>query len=258
LIARQGAGEGIAQWVNQLLEISAPLVPAVKFQSSCFEALGWQGWRCLEEVAKKAARLGLVTIFDGKRGDISSTMASYGVATFDRLAMEVMTVQPYMGLEVIAALKPWLQRGKGIYVVWMTSNPSHHLIQLHQSASGGTVAEELLLALTAFLSAEGLSRSCGLVLGATRIKSLDPELIARAQEFPLLLPGLGEQGGDAEALGELLLRPGGDHLAPMSRSLTGVGSSQWQETIASFSLNEYFAWYEGNLRQTVKDYPVLL
>ncbi len=250
LLAQRGAGEGLAQWAQQLLEIAAPLVPAVKFQSACFEALGWQGWRCLTEVAESAGRLGLLTIFDGKRGDIASTMHAYGVAVFEQLAMDVMTVQPYLGLEVITALKPWLHKGKGIYLVWMTSNPTHQLIQLYQGVNARTLSEDLLSAFSALLLREGLLASCGVVLGATRLSSLPAPILSQAEGFPLLLPGLGEQGGDLGKCAERLLRPGAGHLFPLSRSLSGLGSSQWQEVMASFSLQEYFTWFENNLRAT--------
>lgn len=242
----------ISRWVQPLLEIAAPYIPAVKFQSAFFEAQGWQGVRCLQELCASAGRLGLVTIFDGKRGDISSTMTAYGVAAFEQLKVDCMTVQGYVGLEVLTALKPWLVRDKGVYLLWLTSNPGHATVQLHPSPQGTSLAADILPPLRELLVREGMSESCGLVLGATRLETIDPALMSRAQEFPLLLPGLGEQqGGDGPTLRNLLRRDSG-HLVPISRGLTGIGSSQWQETIANMSLNKYFTWFEAHLQEMIR------
>lgn len=254
LIAQYGEADGIKRWAMELLAISAPLVPAVKFQSAFFEALGWQGWRCLEELCHAARRLGLITIVDGKRGDISTTMAAYGAAIFDRLQADIMTVQPYLGFDVLRALTPWLRRGRGVYLVWLTSNPSYGLVQAHPSVEGTTLAEDLIPLLEKFLSTEDLVGRCGLVLGATRLGALKPEVTAKLEEFPLLIPGLGEQGGETGKPLRDLLRGRFLTLLPMSRGLTGVGSSELQQSIANISRSEYFAWYEGHLRRLIGEY----
>jgi orotidine-5'-phosphate decarboxylase len=252
LLVRYGSADGISRWVQQLLEISAPHIAAVKFQSAFFEALGWQGWRSLQDLCATSRRLGLLSIFDGKRGDIGSTMHAYGTAAFEQLQVDSMTVQAYIGPEVITALKPWLQKDRGIYLLWLSSNPQIGWVQQHRSSQGSTLAEDLLSPLQELLSKEDLVDSCGLVLGATRVDELGSTCFSRALEFPLLVPGLGEQEGkvDAPRLRQLQ-GVGRGHLFPMSRGLTGIGSRQWVETFSQMTLQEYFSWYEKHLASVV-------
>jgi orotidine-5'-phosphate decarboxylase len=126
-------------------------------------------------------------------------------------------------------------------------------MQEHGASQGKSLAADLLPQLQGILQKEGLRDSCGLVLGATRLKDLSAELLQQAQEFPLLIPGFGEQQGSCSPeVTQQLLSRGSPHLVPLSRSLTGIGSRQWQETLAELSLKEYFSWYESHLSAVVK------
>ena len=132
-------------------------------------------------------------ILDAKRGDIGSTAAQYAREAFERYRADAVTLSPYMGFD---SIEPWLQHeGKGLILLCRTSNPGGSELQAQRLESG-----ELLYEHIARLAAGPWNRNgqLGLVVGATfpaeieRVRALAPTL-------PLLIPGVGTQGGDAAA-----------------------------------------------------------
>lgn len=198
-----------------LLAFFAEKVAAVKFQSAHFEALGWQGIRVLGDLVKVASESGYFTILDAKRGDIGVTMDSYGRFFFDVVGVDAATVSPYMGIDVLEALVPWLGSGKGVYVLLATSNPSAGHVQLSGS---NPIAKRIFKSVEQFARGHAVSENIGFVVGADKLGLLyDDEL----GHFPLLVPGVGAQGGKLGEVTRLCLASGG-HLVPVSRSLTGI------------------------------------
>ena len=126
---RLGSKSFLERFAIHMVEAAAGRVPAVKLQSAFFEAHGSEGFAALETAMKKAREHGLITILDAKRGDISSTMAAYGHMAFEAMDADALTITPYMGLDVLSPLWPWLKSGRGVYVVWVSSNPSGALVQ---------------------------------------------------------------------------------------------------------------------------------
>jgi len=110
-------------------------------------------------------------------------------------------------------LDPWMAIGRGIYVVWVSSNPSGGLIQ-------DAAAEPLLEALVQYCSGASVMDGLGLVLGATKVEQLPSILLERIQSTCLLMPGLGAQGGTLTARIQGLIRTGGTALLPQSRSIS--------------------------------------
>lgn len=222
-LAKRGARDYLETYAAVLIEATAGIAPAVKFQSAYFEAHGAPGFEALEAAIAKARSRGLVTILDAKRGDIASTMAAYGVMAFERMQADALTITPYMGMDVVEPLIPWLKAGHGVYVVWVSSNPSGALLQ-------DTVAEPLLDALIAFFGERGIKEALGLVLGATKVESLRPEILAKLGTTSLLMPGVGAQGGTVTSRIKALIAGSGAVLVPLSR---GVGElpahcNSWQ------------------------------
>jgi orotidine-5'-phosphate decarboxylase len=117
-----------------------------------------------------------------------------------------------MGLDVIDPLWPWLRAGKGVYVVWISSNPSGALVQ-------ETVSGPLLTALKSAMKAKNCQNSIGLVLGATKIDQLEEDLLEEATHLPLLMPGVGAQGAKITGRILKLKNQGFPILIPQSRSL---------------------------------------
>ncbi len=151
---------------------------------------------------------GVPVILDAKRGDIGATAEQYAVEAFERYQADALTLSPFMGFD---SIEPYLRHvGKGLLLLCRTSNPGGSDLQAQALASG-----ELLYEHIARLAAGPWNRSgqLGLVVGATfpdevaRVRALAPTL-------PLLIPGIGAQGGDAEATVRAGWR-GGDPPAPI-------------------------------------------
>ncbi|MFK7825503.1 MAG: orotidine-5'-phosphate decarboxylase [Oligoflexales bacterium] len=219
----QGRLKAISYWAHSTLEIAASRIPAVKFQSAMFESYGSEGFHLLHELCLKAKEYGFHVILDAKRADISSTMEAYGRSAFEIFQADSLTVLPYMGSDILVALAPWLRDGKGIYIVWISSNSSGQEVQLLETADKKTTAHRVLECFEARSAELSIENSFGLVLGATMLDILNEDLWKSAQTYPLLLPGLGAQGASPEHPKIKRLSELGSNLLPISRSLTGIG-----------------------------------
>jgi orotidine-5'-phosphate decarboxylase len=187
------------RWVDTLIAATAPHAAAFKMNLAYFEALGSEGVRLAERVRRQVpAEIPL--IIDAKRGDIGATVAAQGVALFDLLGADAVTASPYLG---IGALAPFLDRtDRFTYLLCRTSNPeSGELQSLRVSASDADPEETLAerVARLASRRAEGAAGRIGLVVGATDIAALR-QVRAAAPGLPLLVPGVGAQGGEANAV----------------------------------------------------------
>jgi orotidine-5'-phosphate decarboxylase len=204
-----GAIEGTMVAFNQaIIDASADLVCAFKPNSAFYEAHGPAGMRALARtIAYIHTRYPDVpVILDVKRGDIGSTSQAYAHAAFDAYGADAVTLQPYLGRE---ALDPFLERGdRGCFILCRTSNPGGgELQELRVQATGSNAEQPLYLALAQRVASEWNTRgNCGLVVGATYPDELR-QVRAVAGDLPILVPGVGAQGGDLEAT----LRAGLDH-----------------------------------------------
>lgn len=159
-------------------------------------------------------------ILDAKRGDIGSTAEQYAREAFVRYQADAVTLSPYMGLD---SIEPYLSYSdKGLILLCRTSNPGGSDLQLQQLADGSRLYERV-----ARLAAGPWNRhgQLGLVVGATF-----PEELARVRELapnlPLLVPGVGAQGGDAAATVRAAARPSGALIVNSSRAVLYAGSGQ--------------------------------
>ena len=155
-------------------------------------------------------------VLDAKRGDIGSTAEQYAIEAFERYGADAVTLSPFMGFDSVA---PYLKyHGKGAFLLCRTSNPGGDDLQNQRLA--GLAGEPRLFEHIAEL-AQGpwnLNGQLGLVVGATY-----PEEIARvrhiAPSLPLLIPGVGTQGGDAKATVKAGLTPTGPIIVNASRAV---------------------------------------
>lgn len=135
-------------------------------------------------------------ILDAKRGDIGSTAEQYAKEAFERYGADAVTLSPFMGLD---SIEPYLKyQGKGAFLLCRTSNPGGDDLQAQRLAS--VVGQPLLYEHIAHL-AQGpwnLNGQLGLVVGATYPAEIE-RVRALAPSVPLLIPGVGAQGGDASA-----------------------------------------------------------
>jgi len=176
-----------------VLEAVSDLVGVVKPQSACFERFGSLGYRVLEEVIARARELGLVVILDAKRGDIGSSAEHYASGARS-MGADWITVSPYMGPSTI---EPFLDAGLGVFALCRTSNPDSGRLQSLQ-IQGRSLAEhtaEMLSEMARGRIGKAGWSSVGAVVGATRSTSETARLRELMPDMPLLVPGLGAQGG---------------------------------------------------------------
>lgn len=179
------------EFCRAVVEATHDLVCAYKPQAAFFAAYGRE-----EDLRKTIAYIhenhpGIPVILDAKRGDIGSTAALYAREAFDRYGADALTVNPYLGGE---ALAPFLERkDRGVIILCRTSNPGAGEIQ--DLECGG----EKLYRLIARKAAREWNRNgnVALVVGATYPKELG-EVREIVSDMPLLVPGIGAQGGDIE------------------------------------------------------------
>src|SRR5579885_1558041 len=194
-------GFTLAQFCCETVEACAPSIAAIKPQLAFFEARGLDGMRAFVEVLRTARSRGLITIADAKRGDIGSTSAAYAEAFLGDgdFACDAITVNPYLGSDALAPFVARVRRGRGLFVLVKTSNPSSGEFQ-DLDAGGRTVWEAVAQRVNGwgsdFIGGSGFS-SVGAVVGATY-----PAQAVRARELMpaaiVLAPGLGTQGASAQ------------------------------------------------------------
>jgi len=177
------------------------------------------GWRALKETVAYAHGKDVPVLLDAKRGDIGNTARQYAELLDE---VDAITVNPYLGGD---SLQPFLSKSdKGVFVLCRTSNPGGADIQDRELADGRTVYEQVA-DLAAGWNEHG---NVGLVVGATAPEELE-SLRERVPDLPFLVPGVGAQGGDAEAAATAGLA-GGVGLVNSSRGIifAGEGSEDWE------------------------------
>jgi len=162
--------------------------------------------RLMEHMRRTAPHV--PTILDAKRGDIGSTAQQYAIEAFERYGADAVTLSPFMGFD---SVQPYLQyHGKGAFLLCRTSNPGGDDLQNQRLAS--VEGQPRLYEHVARL-AQGpwnLNGQLGLVVGATYPAEIE-RVRAIAPTLPLLIPGVGAQGGDAAATVRAGLRAQGDN-----------------------------------------------
>jgi orotidine-5'-phosphate decarboxylase len=188
----RGDASRIAEFCERIVDATKDLVCAFKPQIAHFAA--WRAEGQLEELLAYIRRVapGVPVILDAKRGDIGSTAEQYAREAFERYQADAVTLSPFLGLDSIEPYMRW--DGRGLILLCRTSNPGGADLQGLALEGGERVFERI-----ARLAAGDWNRGgqLGLVVGATF-----PAEIARVRELaptlPLLIPGVGAQGGDAE------------------------------------------------------------
>ena len=218
----QGKSEGIFEFCREIADATADMVCAFKPQFAYFASQ-----RAEAQLEKLIGHLKdkyphIPVILDSKRGDIGSTADHYALEAFERYGADAVTVNPYMGFDTI---EPYLKfAGKGVIVLCRTSNPGGSDLQFLNVAS----KNEPLYLHVAKLAAQEWNRSgqISLVVGATF-----PEEIAKVRaivgEMPLLIPGIGAQGGDIDdtvKAGRILGAPGTGMIINSSRAILYASS----------------------------------
>jgi orotidine 5'-phosphate decarboxylase subfamily 2 len=204
--------EGVERFARLLVEAAAPIAAAVKPNLAFFEAYGSAGLAALERVLA-AVPPGALVIADAKRGDVETTAARQAVALLDGLGADAVTVNPYLGLDALAAFTA--RPDRFAYVLCRTSNAGAGELQdleVPADATLGAPAEPLHRRVARRVAAAGLGERAGLVVGATAPAEL-AALRALVPGLAFLVPGVGAQGGEAAAVlgaGPAIASPAGN------------------------------------------------
>lgn len=187
----------VAEFNRSIIDATADLVCAYKPNLAFYEALGIEGLQALLETVKYVREVApyVVIIGDGKRGDIGSSSRAYAKAMYEVWGFDAVTVNPYLGSD---SLEPFLSyEDRGVFVLCRTSNPGSGDFQTLKAdcLPRNRPVYEHVAKVASSWNRHGM---VGLVVGATyeddlkNVRQLCPDV-------PLLIPGVGAQGGDLEA-----------------------------------------------------------
>jgi orotidine-5'-phosphate decarboxylase len=172
---------------KQIIDATIDSVVAYKLNSAFYEVYGIEGWEAMHRTVEYIPE-DIVAVADAKRGDIGNTSKLYARAFFDVLGFDAITINPYMGSDLVM---PFLaEPEKGVFVLCLTSNEGakdFQYIKSNKSCLYREIAQKV--------NSWNVNNNCGLVVGATKPSELK-DLRTLAPELPLLIPGLGAQGGD--------------------------------------------------------------
>ena len=176
------------RFCHDIVAATHDVVAAFKPNIAFFEAMGTGGIEVLARIMTLSPST--LWILDAKRGDIGNTAAAYAIAAFDHLHADAITLNPYLGGD---SLEPFLTRSdRGSFLLCRTSNPGSKDLQELVLADGRPLYQAV--AQTA-QDAWNTHNNVGLVVGATQPAAL-VAVRAICPDLPILLPGVGAQGGD--------------------------------------------------------------
>jgi orotidine-5'-phosphate decarboxylase len=225
------ARDAIVAFNRAIIDATASVAAAYKPNTAFYEAFGADGWDALRETTlyaqERAAHA--TVIADAKRADIGNTNNGYVAAIYEYLQADAVTLHPYLGKE---ALQPFLDRDdKGAFILCRTSNPGAGEMQ-DLNVDGSPLYQTV----ARMVSHEwNDNENCGLVAGATYPADIE-QVRQIAPTLPLLIPGIGAQGGDLEAT--VRAARGGVTLISASRSIIYASDGEDFATAAARSAQE--------------------
>jgi orotidine-5'-phosphate decarboxylase len=188
----QAQPDGIFEFCKAIVDATADAACCFKPQIAYFAALRAEDQ--LEALCKyiRTHYPDLPVVLDAKRGDIGATAEQYAREAFERYGADAVTVNPYMGEDSVAPYMEWQDRG--VIVLCRTSNPGGSDLQFMQ-VDGQPLYQHVARLVAGKWNRNG---QCGLVVGATFPEEL-AQVRAIVGDMPLLVPGIGAQGGDIAA-----------------------------------------------------------
>jgi orotidine-5'-phosphate decarboxylase len=241
---------GLAAFCDTVVEALADRVAVLKPQSAFFERFGSAGFAVLESTIRQCRERGALVLCDAKRGDIDTTAQAYAEAFLAKdspLYADAITVSPYLGF---GSIEPFLdaaeRHGGGVFVLAMTSNPEGPQIQHARTGDGRTVAQTILDEVAVRNAGAEPVGSVGVVIGAT-IGSTEHDVTHI--NAPVLIPGMGAQGGTPADLRSVFAGVKGLLLPSYSREVLAAGPTvEGLRKAASRSLHDC---------RKVLNYPIL-
>ncbi len=213
------SADPVFEFNKQIIDATHEYCVAYKPNIAFYEALGPKGWESLQKTLDYIPK-DIFTIADAKRGDIGNTSALYAKAFFEQMDFDSITVAPYMGED---SVKPFLDfKNKWVILLAHTSNSGSADFQLMESKeSGRKLYEEVITKSKKWASPDQLMY----VVGATRADKIG-EIRKLAPDYFFLVPGVGAQGGDLEAVSKAGLNKECGLLVNSARSIIYASSGQ--------------------------------
>ncbi len=185
--------DAVFNFCRAIVDATADYACSFKPQIAHFAALGAEDALARLVAHIHAAHPGVPVILDSKRGDIGSTAQHYATEAFDRYAADAVTANPYLGRD---SVQPFLDRAdRGVVILCRTSNPGAGDLQ-DLAIDGRPLYQHVAEKVARDWNGNG---NCALVVGATWPEQLR-EVRAIVGDVPFLVPGVGAQGGDVEAV----------------------------------------------------------
>jgi len=183
-------GDPVYEFNRRIIDATKDLVCAYKINLAFYEVTGEHGWYTVHQTLARIPEE-IVTIGDGKRGDIGNSSERYAKLFVDDYEFAASTVNPYMGGDSVA---PFLKNShQGAFVLALTSNPGARDFQ-YLPVRGKPLYEHVIARARKW----NRRKNCGVVVGATRPKELR-RIRSLVPGMPLLIPGVGAQGGDVRS-----------------------------------------------------------
>ncbi len=198
----------VLEFNRRIIDATSDLVCAYKMNLAFYESFGEAGVYALHRTFSRIPST-ILTIGDAKRGDIGNTAEKYAETLFDYYGFDSVTVNPYMGRDSVEPFLKWNERG--VFILALTSNKGASDFQT--LAVNG---EPLYMHVVRSVRTWNARRNCALVVGATRPDDL-ARVRAAAPELPILVPGVGAQGGSVNDV--VRANAGGPMLINVSRSV---------------------------------------
>lgn len=213
----------VEDYLVRLIEDTAPYAAAFKPNSAYFESLGSEGFALLERTVARIPN-DIPIVLDVKRSDIGETQRRYAIACFEHLRADAVTLNPFMGYD---SIEPFLDYdgGKGLYLLALTSNSGSADFQRLQV--DGQPLYQKVASFAERAASQNRASSVGLVVGLTNAGS---DVLTRIPDIPLLIPGLGAQGGDLASLADSNRKA--PNLINVSRGITYPSEGQEPAALA--------------------------
>jgi orotidine 5'-phosphate decarboxylase, subfamily 2 len=207
--------------------------PAViKPNIAYFEQYGFDGLNALKTIISQYKSSGIPTLLDAKRGDIGKTSTAYAKSAYEFWDTDAVTIAPYMGSDSVEPFIEWCEKGKGVYILCRTSNKGAADLQ-DLKVDGVPVYMKL---------AENILKwhkpGVGAVVGATYLEELEEIsrfFVESKKEVPLLIPGVGSQGGSAGEVVEVLKKTNNDILIHRINSSSGINYAYMKEGTSDYA-----------------------
>ncbi len=222
----------ILQFNKAIIDATADEAAAYKINFAFYENWGIEGFKTLEETINYIPK-DILIIADAKRGDIGNTSQKYAESIFDHFKCDSITLHPYMGSD---SIKPFLDYdGKISFILSLTSNSSALDFEKQKLENGNYLYQEVINKVNSW----NINNNCGLVFGATNPNELE-ENIESFNNMPILLPGVGAQGGSLEDVAQIFFDHNkSNYLVNISRGLIYADDTVYFKNVINDKIKHY-------------------